>query len=47
MNTSAPVRISDYLGSALAISTITPKYLQGGAEISNGKLTKENKQPNK
>lgn len=50
MNTSAPVRISDYISGALALLSVTPKWQQARKDsislFSTG-LQKENKQPNK
>ena len=50
MNTSAPVRISDYISSALAVLSVTPKCPQfdDNSNTSFGiTIQKENKQPNK
>ena len=49
MNTSAPVKISDYISGALAVLSITPKWPQLFEDSKNGfeiKIQKENQQPN-
>ena len=49
MNTSAPVRISDYISGALALLSITPKWQQLRKDSNSVfaiTIQKENKQPN-